>query len=113
MLRAIRHKSIHPAFCAFRAFSSAAKEMTVRDALNTALDEEMSADPKVFLMGEEVGEYQGAYKITKGLLDKYGPERVLDTPITEAGFTGIGVGAAYYGLRPVVEFMTFNFSMQF
>ncbi|PKU82033.1 Pyruvate dehydrogenase E1 component subunit beta-1, mitochondrial [Dendrobium catenatum] len=95
--------------------------MTVRDALNTALDEEMSADPKVFLMGEEVGEYQGAYKISKGLLDKYGPERVIDTPITEAsceinqieaGFTGIGVGAAYYGLRPIVEFMTFNFSMQ-
>ncbi|BBG93858.1 Transketolase family protein [Prunus dulcis] len=72
----------------------------------------MSADPKVFLMGEEVGEYQGAYKISKGLLDKYGPDRVLDTPITEAGFTGIGVGAAYYGLKPVVEFMTFNFSMQ-
>ncbi|GKV17393.1 hypothetical protein SLEP1_g27908 [Rubroshorea leprosula] len=63
-------------------------------------------------MGEEVGEYQGAYKITKGLLEKYGPERVLDTPITEAGFAGIGVGAAYWGLRPVVEFMTFNFSMQ-
>ncbi|XP_057756956.1 pyruvate dehydrogenase E1 component subunit beta, mitochondrial isoform X1 [Arachis stenosperma] len=112
MLRAIRHKNILPAFSAFRAFSSSAKEMTVREALNSALDEEMSADPKVFLMGEEVGEYQGAYKITKGLLDKYGPERVLDTPITEAGFTGIGVGAAYYGLRPVVEFMTFNFSMQ-
>ncbi|GJM98321.1 hypothetical protein PR202_ga15317 [Eleusine coracana subsp. coracana] len=87
-------------------------QMTVRDALNSALDEEMSADPSVFLMGEEVGEYQGAYKITKGLLDKYGPDRVLDTPITEAGFTGIGVGAAYHGLRPVVEFMTFNFSMQ-
>ncbi|KAK9090045.1 hypothetical protein Sjap_023222 [Stephania japonica] len=84
----------------------------VRDALNSALDEEMSADPKVFLMGEEVGEYQGAYKVSKGLLDKYGPDRVRDTPITEAGFTGIGVGAAYYGLRPVVEFMTFNFSMQ-
>ncbi|KAK4486168.1 hypothetical protein RD792_008837 [Penstemon davidsonii] len=97
---------------ASRAFSSSAKEMTVRDALNSALDEEMSADPKVFIMGEEVGEYQGAYKITKGLLDKYGPERVVDTPITEAGFTGIGVGAAYYGLRPVIEFMTFNFSMQ-
>ncbi|KHG03521.1 Pyruvate dehydrogenase E1 component subunit beta, mitochondrial [Gossypium arboreum] len=86
--------------------------MTVREALNSALDEEMSADPKVFLMGEEVGEYQGAYKISKGLLEKYGPERVLDTPITEAGFAGIGVGAAYYGLKPVVEFMTFNFSMQ-
>ncbi|KAL5206259.1 hypothetical protein ABZP36_034468 [Zizania latifolia] len=86
--------------------------MTVREALNTALDEEMSADPSVFLMGEEVGEYQGAYKISKGLLDKYGPDRVLDTPITEAGFAGIAVGAAYQGLRPVVEFMTFNFSMQ-
>ncbi|KAJ0988768.1 hypothetical protein J5N97_007124 [Dioscorea zingiberensis] len=95
-----------------RNYSTAAKEMTVRDALNSALDEEMSADPKVFLMGEEVGEYQGAYKISKGLLEKYGPERVVDTPITEAGFTGIGVGAAYYGLRPVVEFMTFNFSLQ-
>uniref|UniRef100_A0A6N2MLW3 Pyruvate dehydrogenase E1 component subunit beta n=1 Tax=Salix viminalis TaxID=40686 RepID=A0A6N2MLW3_SALVM len=103
---------IRPALSAWRGYSSAAKEMTVRDALNTALDEEMSADPKVFLMGEEVGEYQGAYKITKGLLDKYGPERVLDTPITEAGFTGIGVGAAYHGLKPVIEFMTFNFSMQ-
>ncbi|XP_051148071.1 pyruvate dehydrogenase E1 component subunit beta-1, mitochondrial-like isoform X2 [Andrographis paniculata] len=97
---------------ASRAFSSANKELTVREALNSALDEEMSADPKVFLMGEEVGEYQGAYKISKGLLEKYGPERVLDTPITEAGFAGIGVGAAYHGLRPVVEFMTFNFSMQ-
>jgi pyruvate dehydrogenase E1 component beta subunit len=86
--------------------------ITVREALNSSLDEEMSADPSVFLMGEEVGEYQGAYKISKGLLDKYGPDRVLDTPITEAGFTGIGVGAAYHGLRPIVEFMTFNFSMQ-
>ncbi|XXG61221.1 hypothetical protein AAC387_Pa04g2932 [Persea americana] len=95
-----------------RNFSSGGKDMNVRDALNSALDEEMSADPKVLLMGEEVGEYQGAYKISKGLLEKYGPERVLDTPITEAGFAGIGVGAAYYGLRPVVEFMTFNFSMQ-
>uniref|UniRef100_M1CK72 Pyruvate dehydrogenase E1 component subunit beta n=1 Tax=Solanum tuberosum TaxID=4113 RepID=M1CK72_SOLTU len=97
---------------ASRTYSSAVKEMTVRDALNSALDEEMSADPKVFVMGEEVGEYQGAYKITKGLLTKYGPQRVIDTPITEAGFTGIGVGAAYHGLRPVIEFMTFNFSMQ-
>nr|CAD1839034.1 unnamed protein product [Ananas comosus var. bracteatus] len=94
------------------SYSTAVKEMTVREALNSALDEEMSADPKVFLMGEEVGEYQGAYKITKDLLQKYGPDRVLDTPITEAGFAGIGVGAAYHGLRPVIEFMTFNFSMQ-
>nr|KJB50164.1 hypothetical protein B456_008G156700 [Gossypium raimondii] len=105
-------KKILPAVSVLRSYSSAAKQITVREALNSALDEEMSADPKVFLMGEEVGEYQGAYKITKGLLEKYGPERVLDTPITEAGFTGIGVGAAYYGLKPVVEFMTFNFSMQ-
>lgn len=103
---------IRPVVSALRSYSSSAKEMTVREALNSALDEEMSADPKVFLMGEEVGEYQGAYKISKGLLEKYGPERVLDTPITEAGFTGIAVGAAYYGLKPVVEFMTFNFSMQ-
>uniref|UniRef100_A0A2P2M2V3 Pyruvate dehydrogenase E1 component subunit beta n=2 Tax=Rhizophora mucronata TaxID=61149 RepID=A0A2P2M2V3_RHIMU len=86
--------------------------MTVREALNSSLDEEMSADPKVCLMGEEVGEYQGAYKISKGLLEKYGPDRVLDTPITEAGFTGIAVGAAYHGLKPVVEFMTINFSLQ-
>ncbi|KAJ4961576.1 hypothetical protein NE237_021486 [Protea cynaroides] len=106
-LQRMRH-----ALYASRCYSTAGKEMTVRDALNSALDEEMSADPKVFLMGEEVGEYQGAYKISKGLLEKYGPERVLDTPITEAGFTGIGVGAAYRGLRPVIEFMTFNFSMQ-
>lgn len=97
---------------AARAYSSAGKEITVREALNSALDEEMAADPRVFLMGEEVGEYQGAYKISKGLLDKYGPERVIDTPITEAGFAGIGVGAAYKGLRPIIEFMTFNFSMQ-
>eukprot|EP01018_Ginkgo_biloba_P006465 Gb_16219 [translate_table: standard] len=77
----------------------------------------MSADSKVFFMGEEVcstfvGEYQGAYKISKGLLQKFGPGRIVDTPITEAGFTGIGVGAAYHGLRPIVEFMTFNFAMQ-
>ncbi|KAG8365829.1 hypothetical protein BUALT_Bualt17G0012600 [Buddleja alternifolia] len=97
---------------ASRKYSASVKQMTVREALNSALDEEMSADRSVFLMGEEVGEYQGAYKISKGLLQKYGPERVVDTPITEAGFTGIGVGAAYYGLRPVVEFMTFNFAMQ-
>ena len=86
--------------------------MTVRDALNSALSEEMARDEKVFIMGEEVGEYQGAYKITKGLLQKFGAERVRDTPITEAGFTGLGVGAAFMGLKPIVEFMTFNFSMQ-
>ncbi|PWA63408.1 hypothetical protein CTI12_AA353750 [Artemisia annua] len=101
-----------PVASAMRHYSSATKQMTVRDALNSALNEEMAADSSVFVMGEEVGEYQGAYKITKGLLDKYGPERVVDTPITEAGFTGIGVGAAYHGLRPVIEFMTFNFALQ-
>lgn len=96
----------------WRSFCAAAKEMTVRDALNSAIDEEMTADSKVYLMGEEVGEYQGAYKVSKGLLQKFGPDRVLDTPITEAGFTGIGVGSAFYGLKPIVEFMTFNFAMQ-
>lgn len=85
--------------------------LTVREALNAALDEEMSQDEAVVLMGEEVAEYNGAYKVSKGLLDKYGPHRVLDTPITELGFTGIGVGAAQIGLRPVVEWMTVNFSL--
>jgi len=89
-----------------------AEMMTVRDAINSALAEEMERDEKVYVMGEEVGEYQGAYKITRGLLQKFGPTRVYDTPITEAGFTGIGVGSAFAGLKPVVEFMTFNFAMQ-
>ncbi|KAG5605322.1 hypothetical protein H5410_026814 [Solanum commersonii] len=133
----------HPIFGAptltRRSYSSGVKvkQMMVREALNSALDEEMAADPRVFLMGEEVGEYQGAYKVrisnievarpysavvklfsplfwqvSKGLLHKYGPDRVVDTPITEAGFTGLATGAAYYGLRPVLEFMTFNFAMQ-
>ncbi|XP_071928496.1 pyruvate dehydrogenase E1 component subunit beta-1, mitochondrial-like isoform X2 [Coffea arabica] len=93
-------------------YSTATKQIMVREALNSALDEEMAADPTVFLMGEEVGEYEGAYKVSKGLLRKYGPQRVVDTPITEAGFTGIGVGASCHGLRPIVEFMTFNFAMQ-
>jgi len=85
--------------------------VTVREALNMALDEEMNRDESVVLMGEEVAEYNGAYKVSKGLLDKYGPHRVLDTPITELGFTGVGVGAAQVGLRPVVEWMTVNFSL--
>ncbi|MHB0895987.1 MAG: pyruvate dehydrogenase complex E1 component subunit beta [Spirochaetales bacterium] len=85
-------------------------ELTYREALNRALDEEMARDPKVFLMGEEVGEYDGAYKVSKGLLAKYGSERVRDTPISELGFTGLGVGAAIAGLRPVVEWMTHNFA---
>ena len=88
------------------------KEMTVREALRSAMQEEMKRDELVFLMGEEVAEYQGAYKISQGLLDEFGPKRVIDTPITEHGFTGIGVGAAFGGLRPIVEFMTFNFAMQ-
>ncbi|MGE0583916.1 MAG: pyruvate dehydrogenase complex E1 component subunit beta [Flavobacteriaceae bacterium] len=87
-------------------------EMTVREALRDAMAEEMRRDENVFVMGEEVGEYQGAYKITQGLLDEFGPRRVVDTPITEHGFAGLGVGAALAGLRPIVEFMTFNFSMQ-
>jgi pyruvate dehydrogenase E1 component subunit beta len=85
---------------------------TVREALRDAMAEEMRSDDKVFVMGEEVAEYQGAYKITQGLLDEFGARRVVDTPITEHGFAGVGVGAAMSGLRPVVEFMTFNFAMQ-
>ncbi|NOT40840.1 MAG: pyruvate dehydrogenase complex E1 component subunit beta [Alphaproteobacteria bacterium] len=86
--------------------------MTVREALREAMAEEMRRDPAVFLMGEEVGQYQGAYKISQGLLDEFGPKRVIDTPITEQGFAGLGVGAAFGGLRPIVEFMTWNFAMQ-
>lgn len=87
-------------------------EMTVREAINEAIDEEMARDESVFIMGEEVAQYQGAYKVTKGLYEKYGDKRVIDTPITEMGFTGLAVGAAYKDLRPIVEFMTINFSMQ-
>ena len=87
-------------------------KMTVREALRDAMAEEMRADDRVFVMGEEVAEYQGAYKVTQGLLDEFGPRRVIDTPITEYGFAGIGAGAAMGGLRPVIEFMTFNFAMQ-
>jgi pyruvate dehydrogenase E1 component beta subunit len=85
--------------------------ITYREALNQALAEEMERDPDVFLMGEEVGVYNGAYKVSKGLLDRFGEMRVVDTPITELGFAGLGVGAAMTGLRPVIEFMTWNFSM--
>ena len=88
------------------------KEITVREALRDAMAEEMRTDKNVFLMGEEVAEYQGAYKISQGLLEEFGDSRVIDTPITEHGFTGLGVGAAFGGLRPIVEFMTFNFAMQ-
>ncbi|KAF4525195.1 hypothetical protein B566_EDAN008300 [Ephemera danica] len=89
-----------------------ATQLTVRDALNSALDEEMERDERVFILGEEVAMYDGAYKVSRGLWKKYGDKRVIDTPITEMGFAGIAVGAAMNGLRPVCEFMTFNFSMQ-
>lgn len=85
--------------------------LTIRDALNLAIKEELARDEKVFIMGEEVAEYDGAYKVTRGLLTEFGPKRVIDTPITELGFAGLGVGAAMAGLRPIVEFMTFNFSI--
>ena len=86
--------------------------MTMREALRDAMAEEMRRDKDVFVMGEEVAEYQGAYKVTQGLLQEFGPQRVVDTPITEHGFAGLGVGAALAGLKPIVEFMTFNFAMQ-
>src|SRR5437868_9940223 len=82
----------------------------MKEAINQALKEEMTRDEKVFVMGEEVAEYNGAYKVTKGLLDKWGPKRIIDTPISESGFAGLGVGAAMTGLRPIIEFMSFNFS---
>lgn len=85
--------------------------ITIREALNQALEEEMTRDSRVFLMGEEVGEYQGAYKVSQGLLQKFGPKRVVDTPITELSFAGVGIGAAMVGLRPVIEMMTFNFAI--
>jgi len=87
-------------------------EQTLRESLRDAMAEEMRRDDKVFLMGEEVAQYQGAYKVSQGLLDEFGEDRVIDTPITELGFAGLGVGAAFGGLKPIVEFMTFNFSMQ-
>ena len=94
------------------AYAGETKEVTVREALRDAMAEEMRRDERVFLMGEEVAEYQGAYKVSQGLLDEFGASRVIDTPITEHGFTGLGTGAAFAGLRPIVEFMTFNFAMQ-
>jgi pyruvate dehydrogenase E1 component subunit beta len=86
--------------------------ITFREALRAAIDEEMARDDNVLLLGEEVGQYNGAYKVSQGLLEKYGPQRVIDTPISEEGFTGIGIGAAMAGLRPIVEWMTLNFSLQ-
>jgi pyruvate dehydrogenase E1 component beta subunit len=94
------------------AAGTAMAPMTVREALRDAMREEMRRDANVFLIGEEVGQYQGAYKVSQGLLEEFGPKRVVDTPITEMGFTGLATGAAFAGLRPIVEFMTFNFAMQ-
>ena len=93
-------------------YAGPTKAQTVREALRDAMAEEMRRDPSVFLMGEEVAQYQGAYKVSQGLLEEFGERRVIDTPITEQGFTGVGVGAAFTGLRPIVEFMTWNFAMQ-
>ena len=87
------------------------REIQFREALREAMSEEMRRDTSVFLMGEEVAEYNGAYKVSQGMLDEFGPDRVIDTPIAELGFGGIAVGAAANGLRPIVEFMTFNFSL--
>ena len=116
---AAKPAAVAPAPAAPKAAAPAEKEyagptaaMTVREALRDAMAEEMRRDPKVFLMGEEVAQYQGAYKISQGLLQEFGDHRVIDTPITEQGFAGLAVGAAFMGLRPIVEFMTFNFSMQ-
>jgi pyruvate dehydrogenase E1 component beta subunit len=93
-------------------YSGPTATMTVREALRDAMAEEMRRDPEVFLMGEEVAEYQGAYKVSQGLLQEFGPKRIVDTPITEQGFAGLGVGASMAGMKPIVEFMTFNFAMQ-
>jgi len=110
-LHALSPVSVLPSKCNF-APSRSITSITVRDALNSAMDEEMARDDKVYLMGEEVAEYNGAYKISKGLWEKYGSDRVIDTPITEMGFAGITTGSAMAGLRPICEFMTWNFSMQ-
>ena len=104
--------AVAPAAAAVPAPAADSSTVTLREALRDAMAEEMRRDDRVFIMGEEVAEYQGAYKVTQGLLDEFGPKRVIDTPITEYGFAGIGTGAAMGGLRPIVEFMTFNFAMQ-
>ena len=87
------------------------REIQFREALREAMIEEMRRDKSIFLMGEEVAEYNGAYKVSQGMLDEFGPDRVVDTPITELGFAGLGIGAAMNGLRPIIEFMPFNFSL--
>ncbi len=101
-----------PAIAPETEYTGSRTNMTVREALRDAMSEEMRIDDRVFLMGEEVAQYQGAYKVSQGLLDEFGEKRVIDTPITEHGFTGLGVGGAFGGLRPIVEFMTFNFAVQ-
>ncbi len=114
-----RKSYMHNHICMFSIFAAQIsyyynrlmKNVVFREALREALTEEMRRDENVFLMGEEVAQYNGAYKVSQGLLDEFGPRRVIDTPIAELGFTGIGVGAAMNGLRPVIEFMTFNFSL--
>ena len=95
----------------FHSTQALNERMTVRDSINSAMSDEIERDERVFLIGEEVAQYNGAYKVSKGMWDRYGDKRVVDTPITEAGFTGIGVGAGLYGLRPIVEFMTWNFAL--
>ncbi|KAL4916716.1 thiamine diphosphate-binding protein [Aspergillus aurantiobrunneus] len=106
--------SCTPSILRFRGYATenGNKDVTVRDALNEALAEELERNQKTFILGEEVAQYNGAYKVTRGLLDRFGPKRVIDTPITEAGFCGLAVGAALAGLHPICEFMTFNFAMQ-
>ncbi len=109
---AARRARRHAAPAAEPEWTGKTTHMTVREALRDAMAEEMRRDEKIFLMGEEVAQYQGAYKVSQGLLDEFGAKRVIDTPITEHGFAGLGVGAAFGGLKPIVEFMTFNFAMQ-
>ncbi|KAL2786178.1 pyruvate dehydrogenase E1 B-subunit [Aspergillus insuetus] len=111
---AFRQTACAPSILRYRGYAteSGTKEVTVRDALNEALAEELESNKKTFILGEEVAQYNGAYKVTRGLLDRFGPKRVIDTPITEAGFCGLAVGAALAGLHPICEFMTFNFAMQ-
>ncbi len=107
-------QSLSKSGAAFRQFHSSRpmnETLTVRDTIRIAMSDEMRRDPNVFLMGEEVGVYQGAYKVSKGMFQEFGEDRIVDTPITEAGFTGIGVGAGLHGLRPIIEFMTMNFSL--
>ena len=110
-LRTISRK-LAPQICRSQHRGLATIDMTVREAINQGIDEEMERDEAVFILGEEVAQYQGAYKVTKGLYQKYGAKRVIDTPITEMGFAGLAIGAAYKDLKPIVEFMTMNFSMQ-